>query len=112
GIPRLQLRLIGLISLIFFYCFLPTYQIKGELFMHIKTFEYITYEEVEGVLISLDTKLNNESQLHSLAGSSQNGPSMHDAKSSMVKLLFNDFWIEFILMDHLFRHHSDHEKID
>lgn len=80
--------------------------------MHIKTFEYITYEEVEGVLISLDSKLNNASQLHSLAGSSQNGPSMHDAKSSMVKLLFNDFWIEYVLMDHLFRHHNDPEKLD
>lgn len=81
--------------------------------MYIKLFEHISYEEVEGVLISLDAKLNNESQLQSLAGSSQNGPSMHDAKSSMVKLLFNDFWIEYVLMSYLFEHHmNDHEKMD
>src|SRR5699024_12442903 len=95
-IPCLPLRLITSISLIF-YCFLPTYQIKGELYMYIKTFEHITYEEVEGVLNSLDAKLNNESQLQSLAGSSQNGPSMHDAKSSLVNIFFNDIWIEYII---------------
>lgn len=80
--------------------------------MYTKPFENITHEEIGEFLTLLNSKLNNFEQLHTLSSNSNNGLSMHDAKSSMVKLLYNEFWLDRVLTEYLNSHFKDDEKME